>query len=77
MVNVPLKDASVTPAMVTLWPIFKPCEVVVVIVTTPVVAFRDAPPAGMIAATGDNVCVTDTFAGKAELGVIGFDTVMV
>jgi len=50
-----LKDVSVTPAMVMLWPIFRPCEPVVVIVTTPVVPFREAPPAAMTARIGDKV----------------------
>lgn len=50
-----MKDASVTPAMVMLWPIFRPCEPVVVIVTMPVVPFREAPPAAMTARIGDKV----------------------
>ena len=77
MVKVPLNDASLTPAMVTLWPIFNPCGFVVVIVTIPVVPLRDAPLAAMTARTGDKVWVTDTLAGKADVGVIGFVTVMV
>lgn len=50
-----MKEASVTPAMVMLWPMFKPCEPVVVIVTMPVVPFLEAPPAAMTARIGDNV----------------------
>ena len=72
-----MKDASVTPAMVMLCPMFSPCEPEVVIVTTPVAELRDAPPATITARTGDKVWVTDTFAGKADVGVIGFETVIV
>ena len=75
--KVPLKDASATPAIVMLWPIFNPCEVVVVIVTTPVAPLRDAPPAAIVARIGDKVWVTDTLAGKFDVAVIGFVTVIV
>ena len=77
MVNVPLKDASLTPAMVMLCPMFNPCEPEVVIVTTPVAELRAAPPATMTARTGDKVWVTETFAGKADVGVTGLLTVIV
>ena len=57
--------------MVMLWPMLSACGDVSVIVTTPVTELRDAPPAAITARTGDKVCTTDTFAGNAEVGVIG------
>ena len=77
MVKVPLNDASVTPAMVMLWPIFKAWAVVVVIVTVLLAQLRDAPPAAIIAGCCVIVWVTDTFAGKACVALIGFETVIV
>ena len=43
----------------------------------PVTTFRDAPPATIVARIGDKVWVTDTLAGKFDVAVIGFETVIV
>ena len=72
-----MKDGSVTPAMVMLCPMFNPCGLLVVIVTMPVTTLRDAPPATIVARIGDKVWVTDTLAGKFDVAVIGFETVIV
>lgn len=77
MTKVPLKEASATPAIVTVWPILRACGVVVVIVTWPVALLRDAPLAVMVAGCCVSVCVTFTFAGKACVLLIGFETVIV
>jgi len=72
MVKVPLKDASVNRDGDAL-PIFNPCERRVVIVTNSRCCIaRWRPPATMTSGEPETrYVVTDTFAGKADVGVIG------
>ena len=66
--NVPLKDGSVTPAMVTVWPKANARGAVRVIVTFPL-ASREA--LAMLAGTVFTVSTTTTFgAGKCDVFVI-------